>query len=530
MNLLSRLLIPVVLLLAVAPHVHAQDKTMQFRYMSHVIRDHAPTVAEAREFYDGTKALDAFVQEWLQSAQHRQRVQRHFQDIFGTNPYPFVAQEEYDLILENGVYRLNTSIKPSCGGAPIQRDAWWSDQPISICPSAVSDELSFTYNSTPLQCSRLSNQGLYHPACGCGREQILCFPKQLKPKIMAAIATEFKDRALYAYEQNKSWNELFGSQMFFGNRWLFHYYLYQNKIMAMSVLPSPQEMAYLKSLPIDQKVQAVNPGGAAARSGVATSPGFLKQFNNFRSRTRAITERLLCRDIDPTLNTSGISSFVNPSLSAFDRAHGAQANCAGCHYAMDNIGSPLLGWDDNGFFQSWNPPSTLGHAFGQDVTNPDSMLQAYVDHGPGFDECMAKTTWEGFSGMAWGALSEESKVDFTNTAANGPRELIRKILLSSEMQSMRVLKSSTTVTKVVQTRYDFARDINPVLLGSCAGSSCHSSGTSLGSAFGFVGNESRFRNTAVQRLLDGSMPPAGSGRAISDSDRQKLIQFRQQGP
>lgn len=505
--------------------LHAQDNSMQFRFMSHVVRDRAPSVQEAKDFHNNMQPIESYTNQWLASPEHAQRVQRFFQDMFGASPYQFISQDEYDLILENGVYRLSNSIKPSCGGSPVQKPAWWSDQPIWICPSAVSEQLKFNYQGTNLECARLSTNGLFHAACGCGKEQIACFPKELKQKITAAVAREFQDRAYYVYQTGKSWNELFGSQMFFGNRWLFHFYLYQQKILAMSEQPTAQEYLYLKSLPIDQKVEALNPVGAA-RSGIATSPAFLKQFNNFRSRTRAIVERLLCKDIDPSLNTSGITTFVNPSLSAFDKAHGAQANCAGCHYAMDNVGSAMLGWDDNGFYQSWAPPSQQSHVFGQDGSGPEFMMNRIIEEGPGFATCMAKTVWESFSGVSWNALEEDARERFAEVANDTPRQLIRSVIVSKEMFNMRVLKSSTPVTKTVAVKYDFVRDINPILLQSCAGSSCHSGGTSLGSSFGFVGNETRFRQVILERLGDGTMPPASSGKSISPENRAKLQQFR----
>src|SRR5687768_3207881 len=84
-----------------APDARAQDATAAFRFYSTAMRDHLPTVEEAKEFYaasDKNAALDEFISRWLGDGNHDKRVARHFNDMFGVNPYIFLVDGAFDLI------------------------------------------------------------------------------------------------------------------------------------------------------------------------------------------------------------------------------------------------------------------------------------------------------------------------------------------------------------------------------------------------------------------------------------------------
>lgn len=518
------------------------DTTAQLRFLSVAIRDRLPTVDEAKRAYQATDKEDeltSLVGQWLASPEHKARVERHFNDMFGVGPYVFLADGATDLVQyptepgeapadlsTNGVWHLPKDVKTSCG-TPVQANAWWSDTPIMICPTAVSAAISFGGGS--IRCSDpFSANGMRHASCGCGPEQILCYPRHLKKNATVAVAREFAQRARYAYEQDLDWLTVFGGDQFYGDRWLYHHYLYQDKIAWMLQVPSAGELAFLKSLPVDgSRRLATFPTTVRERSGVVTSPAFLRRFNNFRSRVRAITEQLLCRDIDPSLNTSGISTFVNTDLSDFDRAHGTQSGCAGCHYAMDNSGSTLLGWSDMGFYEGWDPKSQAGHVFGEDGNGPQFLMQSYIERGTGFTECMAKRAFEGFSGGSFDDLATDKRAELVALAAQGPRPLIRGLLTSPLLRQLRD-GGGHTVSKTVDVTYDFATDIAPILSQSCAGSECHSAGNSRGASSAYVGNEATFKQAPADRIASGSMPPADSGRSLTTEQRNRLLLFLQQ--
>ncbi len=517
----------------------AQDTTAEFRYLSTVLRDHLPSVAESKEFYaaaDKDKALDDFLTEWLASADHEQRVARHFNDMFGVSPYFFVTDASLDLIAYDpadhpeapsdlsvaGVYHLPASVKSSCGGAPVSANAWFSDTAIMICPSAVSTAIS--YGGGMIRCTdSFSANGILNPACGCGPEQIICYPRDLKHKTVVGIAREFADRGLRAYEQGWSWLDLFGGDLYYGDRWLYHHYLFQQKVAVTMQPPSASELAFLKSLPLDSKVEVAHPGGPE-RAGIVTSPAFLTRFNNFRSRVRALTDQLLCKDVDGSLNVDGYTSFLNTDLSAFDKSHGNKPGCATCHYGMDNFGSTLLGWTSDGYFEAWAPPSQIGHVFGEDGTGPRFLMQSYVERASGFVECMAKKSWEDFSGARWDDLTSSQKDELTAQAALGPKQAIRAVLTSSALKGRRASVTSV-VKKTVVVIYDFNRDINPILEQSCGGQSCHAADNTRSAGSAYVGNESLFKGAPKERLANGSMPPAGATPGLTDDERNKLLIF-----
>jgi hypothetical protein len=519
---------------------HADPDVETFRFMSFVIRDAAPSVQEAKDFYHGKKSLPQFIDQWMTGEEHQSRVQRYFRDMFGMEKGTFIAQDEFDLILSNltanpalspsdlaanGVYHLPVSVKSTCG-TPISASAWWSDTPITICSNSASATLQFDGGAT--RCTGLDGNGLFNPQCGCGPEQIACYPQAFKYKTMIGVTEEFPVRALHSYKNSQSWLDLFGGETFYGDRWLYHHYLYQSKVLTSSIAPSANEIAILKSLPAPQseldftKAEAVYPPDSATRSGVATAPSFLRRFNNFRSRIRALTERLLCKDIDATLNTDGIAQFVNTDLSDFDKAHGTKAGCASCHYGMDNFGSTLLGWITDGFYMSWQPPSDAGHVFGLNGNGPEFLMRGYVERANGFTECMAKTAWEDFSGSPWNSLGSADQSAFVQAAASGPNATITSILRSEALLRLRH-RELAEIKTTVDVKYSFSQDIQPILTNKCSGSSCHSQGTILGANYEFVDGEERFRGIPAQRITDGSMPPPSAGKTLDSDEQDKIL-------
>ncbi len=517
----------------------ADDYNAAFRFLSLAIRDVLPTVAEAKEFHAATDKdakLDYFTGQWLQSNEHKARVKRHFNDMFGISPWVFIADANLDLMLYDpaspgsapsdlntaGVYHLANTVKATCG-TPVSATAWWSDSNIMICPSAVSAAISFSNGS--IRCTDpFAANGILHANCGCGPDQIICYPKHLKKNIVSGVALEFAERGYYAYTQGLGWLDLLGGNKFYGNRWLYHHYLWQEKIGYNLELPSQAELTFLKSLPTTGQTYLPLPATTIERSGVVTSPAFLRRFNNFRSRVRAITEQLLCKDIDGSLNVDNYDQFINPSLSAFDRAHGEQQSCATCHYSLDNFGSTILGWTPEGYFEKWAPPSQLGHVFGEDGTGPRFLMASYIERGTDFNLCMAKKTWQEFSGADWNVLSATEKQDFLTSAAAGPKEAIEAVLSSDALKNLRLFKSST-VTSTNTVTYNFNADINPILENSCGGSECHSQGNSRGTSSAYIDGESAFKAAPGIRISNGSMPPANSGKYLSEEEKNKLLIF-----
>jgi hypothetical protein len=409
-----------------------------------------------------------------------------------------------------------------------------TDQPSYT--SAVWDELEPGYNyvlafanGSKVRC--ITN--LADANCGCGKEQIMCYPREHKGKVMSAIRDEFKNRGLYYYEEDGSWLDLYGGDKFYGNRWLYQHYVYQQDTMPESLNPPQVVIDQIKSLSpttnslVDMPDLTQNPNYSGSdgpeRAGVVTSPAFLRRFNNYRARIRAITERLMCKDIDGSLNIDNYSTFNNPNFVAGQPnnvvEHGSQDGCADCHYSMDNFAGTIILWGDNsqGFFSSWgwNEKSHLGHVFGEDGSGPRFLMEKYTEQDE-FTACMAKKAWEDFSGLGWGELSATDQQKFVQAAQSGPRSTIRTILTSSALKKVRnpdPVKETTTTT----VTYDFDTDINPILTAKCA--PCHAAGGSQPAKF--VDLESNFKSINKARLTDGTMPPGGP--ALTQSEIDKML-------
>jgi len=410
----------------------------QLRHMSFAVNDAPPTPAEARRFAAGEVTMDQLVAEWLAGEAHRNRIKRFFYDLFGTQDWAASAGDHVSLLKNaQGIYRLPD--KPDCGaGDSAEVSAWWLEpgQTVKVCNNVVTQVVEFGERGQPGYFSCTGGASMSDPRCGCGPELLLCAPKDNVSDMIRGGYFEFVERGLYMYEHGKSWVDLLASDQFHGTRWEYYVLLFRGVMYPSGGLPSAADVQRLKSLPLDKRGFTRYPDSGPERAPVVTGVNFMHQYNNFRSRIRILTDRLLCQPVSPALNTDRIQTFLNPDLKDADRSHGAKAGCSACHYAMDNMGSTLLGWDNQGVF-AHEVPSQLGHVFGETGTGPRFLMRSFVERGPGFDQCMAKRAWETFSGLPWDELPVEDRRTFEKLAKDGPRSLFRGVLTSPALRRLR---------------------------------------------------------------------------------------------
>ena len=74
----------------------------------------------------------------------------------------------------------------------------------------------------------------------------------------------------------------------------------------------------------------------------------------------------------------------------------------------------------------------------------------------------------------------------------------------------------------------FVADIQPILAASCAGADCHDNGGKVPATLQFNGDEIKFKNEKTRiaaSLNNASMPPPASTKILSNTNKQKLIDF-----
>lgn len=516
----------ILVLLSTSTFAGPREDLRTLRFLSQALRDRPPTREEAELVYRAEKSIEQLRDEWLTSPAHQERVARFFSDLLGAPNFFFVNDDAY-FLEQNSEGIWYSPAKGDCSAASaVTSSAWWknADESISICSNIVSTQLFVTINSTYYGCTW--TDGFLRAGCGCGPEQILCYPKSIRGQLMDDLSREFQERATYVYSQQLSWKDLLSSSFVYGNRPLAQFYLIHQYVTPWQTAPTSTEIARLRQISMTEKVWFESPAVGAQRSGIVTSPAFMRRFNNGRSRIRALTDALLCHDVDGSLNTSGIDRLVNPDVNALGQSIVTRPQCATCHYGMDNLASTLFGWNDQGTYERW--PQQLaqtGHAFGQDISGPVALMESYIERGPGFAECMSQRAWEDFSGRPWSALSSEEQSTFITAAGQSPYTLLRGIFQS---QALIHARGAATLTVEGGSSYDFTNDVNPILERSCSGSACHSADSSLGAQYRFIGDEAAFKKVPSQRLQDGSMPPASSGKTLADSEQAILVQFLQQ--
>ena len=198
-----------------------------------------------------------------------------------------------------------------------------------------------------------------------------------------------------------------------------------------------EAIGQLWAIPMDHDVEAPWPWGAE-RAGVVTSPGFLNTYNTFRGRARILSLKLLCHDVDSSLNPDGYAEFLNPNFTESDIAHGERPECSYCHYGMDNQASMLFGYDFSGWSEYYTGamPSQLGHVFGQDAEGPSALVSGYLERGAGFETCMASSTFHSLTGLSFESdLTVAEQADLTERVEGGPRALVEAILTSPVLRA-----------------------------------------------------------------------------------------------
>lgn len=491
------------------------------RTYSFLIRDHGPKPEEINALLQGTVSLEDLQKEWLASAAHRDRMLRYFDDMMGYREALIILGPNARLNkTPDGVY-----FSPKKGGCAsteaVSAEAWWLPEGVQarFCPNLLPTELTPEVGSKTLDCTKAGRNGFLNPACGCGPDRIQCIAGEEANRLLQEVQREFAERALQVYEKNQSWLDLLAAPEFYGTRRLYWLYL-QNQSQFAPAAFQEETLRTLRSLPLDKPEVRPYPAGAE-RSGIATAPGFLVQYNNFRSRIAGLTRSFLCQDMNPTLNTDGIQTFVNPSLKPTDRAHGEKADCSSCHYALDNLGGAVMPWTDRGVYQP--RISSRTHAFGETGEGPAFLMRSFVERGPGFEDCMARRAWEDFSGQSWAQTDEAIKSTVRNWVAEGPGPLIHTLIASEELKQALAGNAGNGPTPDLSSE-DWA-SMRPILQQSCSGASCHSTG-SRQPAYAdvsrlWITDRDKLKDR-LQRTDSGQMPPRS--RSLTDDDRAFLLQ------
>ena len=271
-----------------------------------------------------------------------------------------------------------------------------------------------------------------------------CIPWHVVPRQRKSLGEEFARRAVNVYDEGGTWMDLLGGNYLYANRFVYHYYMYTlnpDEFLEYVSMDEKEEnvdfainIDRIWDIPVNDWIRTEFPIGVE-RAGVVTSPMFLQRFNNFRTRIRALTENLLCRDVDGTSNIDGNKILHNPDLDELTLTHPTDPLCALCHYPMDNMGSTIMQWEEEA--ELYHPLSTVGHVFGKTGEGPSFLMRGYIERAPEFFPCMAKRAWESFSGVEWDLLTKTQQASFIEYAKAGPRSLLQGVMLSPLMRLLR---------------------------------------------------------------------------------------------
>jgi hypothetical protein len=387
------------------------SKAAELKSLSLAARDEMPTQQESESLSNGSRTKEQILENWTQGPEHSARVGRIFSDLFGIQKTPFVIEDSRQLVLnDTGVYE-NLNRTKTCVGPGNQVLPWWGSENVSICPNL-----------------------------DCGPFALKCLPAEKLTLLHQAVRQEIDQRARFTYLKNLNWEEFWAGKWIYGNRYLAFVYAYESRLLEGGSKPvltlgqTSEINNFLTSFSLNESQKAVLPSFFPERAGVVTSPQYLKRHNNFRSRIRGLAQAMSCQDISAALNPSNIAVFVNTDLSDFDKSHGTQQACASCHYAMDNLGSTLLGWNDNGQREGWKTISQQGHAFGSTGNGPFFLMSTWVRQGPQFSKCMATQIWKSLSGgRDFSKLSSNKQKTLQEASELGLKSLVRASLSLPEI-------------------------------------------------------------------------------------------------
>lgn len=410
-----------------ASSLDEQIRLSDARYLSFSYRDAPLSYAEVQRLKEDPAHFNILIQSFEQSPFHLTAVKRFFYDFLGQIKGGHGGG--HTLLQEGGAYYLKHRGLCSASERSTQT-AWWSDQSVTMCNHSLSTSLTYTDSDSNLVNCQWPNRILTDSSCGCGPLQVYCMPDEIHGIIGQELNQMPLERALYAYQNNLSWVDLFGNGQLFVNRKIYYLYMHRNIIDYLQEQPAQAELDHLMSLPLEAYQMSPQPSKGPERAPYVTDTHFMLQHNNPRTRIRALSLALLCQDISPSLNTDGISTFINTELDAATLAHGSKAGCASCHYALDNLSSTIRGWSTIAGFNNAEGTLQSGHAFGQTGTGPNFLMQAFVERGPGFQKCMAKRAYESITGYDFSSLDTSLQNEIESQADHGPKKLIQFILNS----------------------------------------------------------------------------------------------------
>jgi hypothetical protein len=421
--------------LCAAISAEAADTGRTFRFYSFMTRDQPPSLQETAAFLAGETTLDAKLDEWLASAEHRERIRRFFRDSWPALA-GFTPMWAHDLLTNaDGNFYLRE--KGDClPEEVVTSEAWWlpAGEVVSICSSSTSD--AFKYPGPPvLDCSDYMG-GLLEPQCGCGPSLLLCIPLEMRDKLQVDNNNEIPARGLHVYENSLSWFDFFGGDYFYGNRPHYLHYVLSQGQMVQGLVSADAILAELRAIPMEEPKVLSFPAGPP-RAGVVTATAFLSDYNTFYSRPRQLSLNMLCQDVDARLNTPPTSTYANKELPSITLAHAGKSGCATCHLALDNHASTLMGYEIWGDINPNVPfPSQAGHAFGETGEGPAFLVRGFVERAEPFAACMAKSAWTSLTGLSWDtALTDTDRQAFTELAAQGPRPLLQGIMRSTALRA-----------------------------------------------------------------------------------------------
>ncbi len=408
-------------------------ETRNLRSYSLALRGMQPLHQEILDFKNGKKIQD-FQNDWMNTSEVQNNITRYFKDLMGVAILPGRLSSASLNKTADGIYYHPT--KGSCQSSEsVSIEPWWTDPGtvVSMCKTSVSDAVFYTKSSgEKAYCLDMAGEDFKSSPCGCGPHAFLCLPSELQTDIEDSINKETGERGKYIYNNGLSWKDYFSGDFLITDKYLLYAYARTQIELLIGTISLDQIFALLKSTPLKTFNKTALPLNSH-RHGIVTSIAFMSFFNNMRSRARALTRSMLCKDIDPTLNTDGTKTFLNPSLTDADRAHGQKTSCSYCHYGLDNVASAFLRYDFNGIYTSYlNPlPSDVAHIFGQDGEGPEFVASSYIERGQEFHECMSQTAWKSFSGESWYTLTSDEQETLKKASLSGPKDLLNTVLSES---------------------------------------------------------------------------------------------------
>jgi hypothetical protein len=384
------------------PVAVADDATL-LRRISLDVRGTTPTERDL-EFLQKGRALDSFIDEWLESKDFESTFFLYHKDIIRPRTGIFNTPVSWSRVTPKkleGVEvwsseRLRTELSSGACARDklVEMSPWWDrTKTLKVCAQTARVDATAEVRGKTVRCD--SEEGQLSGACGCGKNMVFCYVDAVKDDVMTSMKNELSQLAMTVVKEDRPYSEILTSDwtMLDGKLEVYYGKLWGDQVS----IADPDARKPWRKYDRDPR-----------HSGMLSSPVMLNFFYNGRRWAQRTFEAFFCHDtvpdfdlLDDTLDAGeqvAVPYRDSPDLMPTQSVTEGRA-CAACHLQLDSIARVKDRWDYfGGYHETMSSdrklPIPQEVIFEGKVIDGMNGLGEALAASPVFHDCAANQAWD----------------------------------------------------------------------------------------------------------------------------------------